>query len=433
MHVVSSLLQRFRAQTTGRAWAMMALLAVVVFLGLATGAVVLYRVSYFLVLVLAGSYVWARHNLWRLHMWVGEQSSAAQVGDTLSGSVYVRNDSFLPVSWVEIVQASDMPGHACGGATRLPSHGWEAWSTERHCHARGMYTIGPLLARTSDPLGLFRVEKAEGDPVEVTVYPPVVELPYLRLPVAGLSGEQRVLRRPHAHSAQASTVREYRQNDSLRLIHWPSTAKWDRLMCKEFDSGGHGDVWIVVDLERQVHASVGTEKTDEYAVAAAASAAHRALADERSIGLIACGDQEYVLPLGHGSRQMSEVLETLAMSKTEGEVALSSVLRHNGIRLVRPASLLVVTSSVDPEWVDALEELSHSGVSVMAFLVDPASFGREASCHRVITRLGDAGISVYIIRRGESLPLALAAATDPRDPRVFEQRSLGELIPTSKA
>ena len=433
MHVVSSLLKRFRAQTTGRAWGMMALLAVVVFIALATGAVVLYRVSYFLALVLAGSYVWTRHNLWRLHMWVGEQPSVAQVGDTLSGSVYVRNDSFLPVSWVEIVQVTNMPGHTCGGATSLPSHGWEAWNTERHCHARGLYTIGPLLARTSDPLGLFRIEKAEGDPVEVTVYPPVVELPYLRLPVAGLSGEQRVLRRPHAHSAQASTVREYRQNDSLRLIHWPSTAKWGQLMCKEFDSGGYGDVWIALDLEARVQTAVGTEKTDEYAVAAAASLAHLALAEERSVGLIAHGDQEYVLPLGHGSKQMSEVLETLAMSKTEGEVALSSVLRHNGIRLVRPASLLVVTSSVDPEWVDALEELSHSGLSVMAFLVDPASFGRDASCYRVIVRLVDAGIPMYVVRRGDSLPLALAAATDSRDPRVFEQHSLGPLISTSGA
>lgn len=412
---------------------MMVLLAVVIFLAFASGEAVLYRLSYFLALVLVGSYAWTRLNLWRLDMWVEEQSSVAQVGDTLEGSIYVRNGSFLPVSWVEIVQVSDMPGDVCGGATQLPPRGWEAWRTERFCHARGVYTIGPLVARSSDPLGLFRIEKNQGDPIKVIIYPPVLELPYSRLPVAGLSGEERVLHRPQARTAQASTVREYSHNDSLSRIHWPSTAKWGQLMCKEFDSGGYGDVWVVLDLEREIQGSTGMEKTDEYAVGAAASLAHLALTEERSVGLIAYGDQEYVLPLGTGSKQMSRVLETLTVSRTEGDIPLSNVLCQNAVRFGRLASLLVVTSSTDVEWVAILQNLSYRGLRIMVVLVDPASFGGDESCYQVVTRLVSTGIPVYVIRRGDLLPLALSRPANPHDLHIFEQCSPGELIPASEA
>lgn len=433
MQLVRTALERFFAQTTRRAWVMTGVLAVVIFLAFATGEGVLYRVTYFLALVLVGGYAWAHLNLWRLHMRVEEQPSVAQVGDTLEGSIYVRNDSFLPVSWVEIVQVSDMPGHVCGGAAQLPSRGWEAWRTERGCYSRGVYTIGPLMARTSDPLGLFRIEKAEGVPIKVTIYPRVVELPYCRLPVAGLSGEEKVLRRPQTRTAQASTVREYSHNDSVSLIHWPSTAKWNQLMCKEFDSGGHGDVWIVLDLQRQVQESMETEKTDEYAVATAASLAHLALTEERSVGLIAYGDEEYLLSPGNGSKQMSGVLETLAISRTEGNVGLSDLLQQNAVRFGRLGSLLVVTSSTNLEWVTTLQRLSYSGLRIMVVLVDPASFGGDRSCYEVVMGLADAGIPAYIIRRGDLLPLALSRPMNPRDLHMFEQNSQGELIAAPEA
>jgi len=425
--------QAVLAQTTRRAWVMLALFASVLLLALATGEDALYRLSYFLALVVVISYGWAQINLRRLDMRTEQQDSVAQVGETLEGSIYVRNGSWLPVSWVEIVQLSDMPGRGCGGAAQLSPHSWEAWRTDRLCHSRGVYTVGPLVARTNDPLGLFKIERTQGDPMKIVVYPPVLELPYFRLPVGGLAGEERVARRARIRSAHASAVREYSHNDSLSLIHWPYTAKCDRLMCKEFDAGGYGDLWIVVDLERRVQQSKGWEKTDEYAVAAAASIAHRALTEERPVGLIAYGDQEYLLPLGSGSRQMSRVLETLATSKTEGDAALGFVLGQNAARFLSSASVLVVTSSIDTEWVDVLQSLADSGLRATVALVDPESFGGDRSCVDVVMKLAVAGIETYIIRSGDLLSSALSRSVAPHDLAILERWSLGELAPASEA
>ncbi len=410
---------------------MMVLLAVVILLAVATGEGVLHRLTYFLVLGLAGSYIRARLSLWRLDMWVEKQASVAQVGEMLEGFIYVRNNSPVPTGWVEVMQLSDIHGDICGGATRLPAWGSEAWNAQRMCYIRGVYTVGPLVASSSDPLGLFRVQVKRGDPIPVVIYPPILELPYFRLPEASLLGEERVRRGSQISSSQVGSVREYIHGDSISRIHWPSTAKCDQLMSKDFDSPAGSDVWVVLDLERRIHESKDMERTDEYAVAIAASLARLVLTEERSVGLMAYGDQEYLLPLGSGTRQMSRVLEILARSRTEGDIPLAEVLLQNTVKLGRLASLLIITSSTDTDWVPVLQGLVYRGLSIAVVLVDSMSFGGDQSCCDLLTTLVSAGIPVYIVQRGDSLPIALSRQMTLHDAPFFEQYTAPELTPAS--
>jgi len=408
------------------------LLAIILLFAIATGEGVLYRVSYFLTRVIVGSYVLVWLKLWRLDMRGQNKSYAVQVGDVLKGLVYVRNNSPLPTGWVEIVQMSNMPGHVSGIATTIAARGQERLEMHTFCHARGVYTIGPLVARTSDPLGLFRVQITQDNPIKVVVQPPIVALPYFRLPVAERLGEESARYRSQTRTPHVATIREYIHGDSLNQIHWLSTAKSGQLMSKEFDSGGGGDVWVVLDLERKIHHSQATERTDEYAVAIAASLAHLALIEEHSVGLIAYGDHEYLLPLKGGTQQMSRVLETLTLSKTEGDNALAGVLVKNARQFGRSASLLVVTSSTATEWISVLRELRSRSLNIVVVLVDPTSFGGKQALDEVITRLVSVGIPAYVVHRGDPLSHALSRPITLDDLPVPTQYSKPEQIPASE-
>ena len=411
---------------------MVVLLAIIFLFAIATGEGVLYRVSYFLTLVIVGSYVLVWLKLWRLDMRGQNKSYAVQVGDVLKGLVYVRNNSPLPTGWVEIVQMSNMPGHVSGIATTIAARGQERLEMHTFCHARGVYTIGPLVARTSDPLGLFRVQITQGNPIKVVVQPPIVALPYFRLPVAERLGEESARYRSQTRTPHVATIREYIHGDSLNQIHWLSTAKSGQLMSKEFDSGGGGDVWVVLDLERKIHHSQGTERTDEYAVAIATSLAHLVLTEEHSVGLIAYGDHEYLLPLKGGTQQMSRVLETLTLSKTEGDNALAGVLVKNARQFGRSASLLVVTSSTATEWISVLRELRSRSLNIVVVLVDPTSFGGKQALDEVITKLVSVGIPAYVVHRGDPLSHALSRPITLDDLPVPTQYSKPEQIPASE-
>ncbi|MGB5925487.1 MAG: DUF58 domain-containing protein [Dehalococcoidia bacterium] len=432
IHMVSRIFPRFCAQTTPRGRGTMVLLAIILLFAIATGEAVLYRVSYFLALVVFGSYVFVRLKLWRLDMRMQNKSYVGQVGDMLKGHVCVRNNSPLPTGWVEIVLMSDMPGNVSGIATAIGAREQERLEMHTFCHARGVYTIGPLVARSSDPLGLFQVQIIQGNPIKVVVQPPSVALPYFRLPVAERLGEESARYRSQTRTPHVATIREYIHGDSLNQIHWLSTAKSGQLMSKEFDSGGGGDVWVVLDLERKIHHSQGTERTDEYAVAIAASLAHLGLMEEHSVGLIAYGDHEYLLPLKGGTQQMSRVMETLTLSKTEGDNALAGVLVKNARQFGRSASLLVVTSSTATEWISVLRELRSRSLNIVVVLVDPTSFGGKQALDEVITKLVSVGIPVYVVHRGDPLSHALSRPITLDDLPVFTQYSKPEQIPASE-
>ena len=432
MHMVTTVSSRSCAQTTPRGRGMVVLLAIVLFLAIATGEVVLYRVGYFLTLVIVGSYVCVRLKLWRLDMRMQNKSYVVQVGDMLRGYVHVRNNSPLPTGWVEIVQMSNMPGNVSGIATTIAAWGQKWLETHTFCHARGVYTIGPLMARTSDPLGLFRLQIIQGTPTKVVVQPTIVALPYCRLPVAGPSGEETIRHRSQTRTPHVATIREYIHGDSLNQIHWLSTAKSGQLMSKEFDSGGGGDVWVVLDLERKIHHSQGTERTDEYAVAIAASLAHLALTEEHLVGMIVYGDHEHLLPLTGGTKQMSRVLETLTLSKTEGDNTLAGVLVKNAGQFDRSASLLVVTSSTATEWISVLRELRYRSLNIVVVLIDPTSFGGEQSLDEVVMELVSVGIPTYVVHRGDALPYALSRPITPDDLPIFKQYSKPEQIRASE-
>lgn len=408
MRRVTAILSHLYSQTTPRGRGMLLLVAVMFLLAIATGEAVVYRMTLLPALLVVASYVCARLKLWRLEMSMQDKSHVAQVGHVLRSHVHVRNRSPLPTGWVEIVQMTDMPDSVSGMASAIPGRGEDHLQTATLCHARGVYTIGPLLARTSDPLGLFQVQTVQGNPVRVVVQPPVVPLPHFHLPVAERPGDEGASYRSQAPTPNVAAVREYIHGDRLNRIHWLSTAKRGQLMSKEFDTGGGGDVWIVLDLERNTHHTRGTQRSDEYAVAIAASLAHLALMEECSVGLIAHGDREYLLPLVRGVQQMTKVLDTLILSKTEGDHSLADVLLKNATRFERYASLLVVTSSTDVEWTSVLRQLRYRSLNIAVVLVDPTSFGGQQSQDNVVVRLLGAGIPTYVVREGDRLTDALS-------------------------
>jgi uncharacterized protein (DUF58 family) len=247
--------------------------------------------------------------------------------------------------------------------------------------------------------------------------------------VAERLGEESARYRAQTRTPHIATVREYVHGDSLNQIHWLSTARTGQLMSKEFDSGGTGDVWVVLDLERRTQHSQGTDRTDEYAVAIAASLVRLALTEEHSVGLVAHGDNEYLLPLKGGSQQMSRVLETLTLSKTEGRDALAEVLVQNTRQFGRSASLLVVTSSTTTEWVSVLRELRSRGLNIVVVLVDPTSFGGKQALDEAVMKLAAIGIPAYLVRRGDLLSYALSRPITMNDLAAFTPYGEPERIP----
>ncbi len=148
---------------------------------------------------------------------------------------------------------------------------------------RGRFHTGPLLVRTTDPFGLIQLDRHFHARSEVLVTPAIVPLGSLRgIGGGGSTGEER----PHRVGVLGSDdvlVREYRQGDDVRRVHWRSTAKRGELMVRREEQAWDPSASIMIDSRVGAHAGEGSKSSFEWAVSAAASIGTRFLDEGFSV------------------------------------------------------------------------------------------------------------------------------------------------------
>lgn len=341
-------------------------------------------------------------------MEVERRTRRVRVGDDVEERITIRNRSRLPKPTLEVEDLTSLPGYSSGMAVSLPIKGFRSWRTRTPARKRGVYTLGPVQVVNNDAFGIFRRERNFGGTDSLVVYPRTYHIPEFAIPAADVSGDSSTRRRSHDLTPHASSVREYAFGDSISRVHWGTTARLGRLMSKEFDLGQSSDVWIMVDLHRDVQAGELEESTDEYAVSIAASLARKYLEANLPVGMIAYGDKRYFLPADVGLGQFDRIMEYLAMSTAEGSIALESVLPREEQLWGYQSTLIIVTPSNRTDWVTALKELSRRRVRVATILLDGASFGGFFDTLEVVPNLYEAGIPPFVVKKGDDIPIALS-------------------------
>ncbi|MFN8533218.1 MAG: DUF58 domain-containing protein [Dehalococcoidia bacterium] len=398
-----------------RSWLFVAvLLAATIVLAIATGYGLLWKAVYFFLMLIALSWGWTWLNVRDIDVQREGPEQRAQIGQTISERITVRNQGWLPKPWVEIRDHSTLPGHEASMAINLPGRQRRTWRIKTPCTRRGRFSLGPLTVVASDPVGLFRRERQIAGSGTLLVYPRTLPLPSFALPGGELSGESRIKTRTHAITPNAAGIREYAPGDSFNRIHWASTARTGRIMVKEFELDPSSEVWLVIDMQRDVQVGEGDNSTEETAITIAASIGRRLVETNRSVGVIAYGETHEVVHTDRGDRQLQKLLETLALVHASGRVSLAEVIAAESTRFGRNTTLVVITPSTDEGWVQSLQHQTHRGVRAIAIVLEPVTFGGEGEVIQTLGSLAAADIRSYLVKHGDDLDQALSARSSHR-------------------
>jgi uncharacterized protein (DUF58 family) len=397
--------------------------------GLITGRTLFYHLAYLFVALIIMALLWAWTGVSWVHLRRQTRARRAQVGRPLEERFAVRNSSVFPKLWLEVRDGSDLPGHLASYVVNsLPSRQERAWTIRTICRERGRYTLGPITLYSGDPLGLFQLRRALKPTSNIVVYPATVELHSFPLPVGLLPGGDALRRRTHYITTNASSVRDYVPGDSFSRIHWRSTARRDRLIVKEFELDPLSDVWIFLDMCQDVHYELPQEtepeeskpfwmrareftlppSSEEYAVAAAATLTQHFLRRDRALGMISYGQRRQIIQADRGERQLTKVLETLAVLSAVGQVPLQEMIRAEAQQLARGTTVIIVTPSTDLSWVLSARQMERGGLRVVAVIVDAASFGGPEGSEMLANQLLGIGTATYLVKCDEKLEQSLS-------------------------
>jgi len=372
---------------------------------------VLWRFFIFLVVLLLVMRVWSRLSVRGIRVEVRKTTGGRFIGDSLEEEFTIANNSRIPVALVEAREDTDLVGDKNKLSFNLAAHGSRKWQVRHLFRRRGQYRVGVLDVKSTDPLGLFPTNEYLGDLQYVTVYPVPLELPYFQVIPRQEPGQN--LRRWFASESgpSASRVREYVSGDSLRHIHWHTTAHTGQLVVKEFDPDrsrfAFREIWLVPDMAAETRAGEGDENTEEYSVTIAASLAKKYIESEKRVGLIASGERPSMCLANNGNRQLLDILHALALMKADGKVPIDDLLTFQSERFAAGSVVVVVMPSDNRNIVAPLRHAINRGVTVIVILLDSLSFGGKSAAAETARSLMSTGFHVYIVRRGQDIPSAL--------------------------
>jgi uncharacterized protein (DUF58 family) len=143
---------------------------------------------------------------------------------------------------------------------------------------RGRYTVGPTTVIASDPFGLVTADTRSTDTAQLVVQPKTVTLAPLTLPMAWRDGAATLSHSVGSGGSDDASVREFRDGDDLRKIHWRSTAKTGALMVRQEERPWHGGTLVLLDTRALAYPMLAHLQSHEdespaleWAISAAAS------------------------------------------------------------------------------------------------------------------------------------------------------------------
>ena len=386
-----------------------------------TGIGFLFFLVYLSAAIGIGSWLYARRGLRGVRADYRILNPRTHVGEVLQAMYRVENHDRFAKPWIEVWNDSTLPTTLPGRVIRIPGRGTRQWLAKVTLTRRGNFRVGPLRIRTGDPFGLFSTEMSVAQPASVVVFPEVVPLPHWQLPPSPVDGTTRARRRYEAATPLVAGVRPYTHGDAINRIHWLSSARHGELYVKEFDLEQAADLWLVLDLDRSVHAGIGTDASVETAVTVAASIAMRTLADNRAVAMTASARRIQLHQPDRGPRVEQKLLHLLANVQADGTSPVAEVLNATLPRLRRGMTLCLITGSTDRGWVRSMATLRRRGVAGLVILLDRASFiGVEpddrarVELAAVRHALAEYDVEHRLVRRGDNIAEAIGGRVRTR-------------------
>lgn len=419
-----------------RVWLLIIIWAILANLAVATDREIFYRLAYLIILIVAAAFLWALYSIQSFKLDREMVTPRAQVGNLAEEKFNATSTGRIPKLWIELTDGGNMPGHLVGrvlsGMAPRVKYGW---TLRTLCRLRGRFRLGPITASSGDPFGLFVFNRTLPDTEKtLVVYPMTVELDVFAPSVGSLRGGDTRYQRTHHVTTNVAGTREYAPGDSFNRIHWKSSARYDRLIVKEFELDPTADVWILLDLERGIHAGAWWEQawyerdldelwmedrsagrqaplapnSEEYAVTCAATIAKYFLDKQRAVGLSASNHEHAYAQPDRGERQLARLLEMLAVVESNGSESFAQLIARETAVMNRSITLVLITASPEMEWIHYAQDLRRRGFHLIAIMVDASSFGMGVDFAPVIGELEASGILTYVVRQGDNLRAVLS-------------------------
>jgi len=244
---------------------------------------------------------------------------------------------------------------------------------------RGIYELGHLLVGTAFPSGLMRKCRRYASPERLSVYPKFLPQIQFQLNPRRLFEPGGIVESSQVgHSNEFLSTREFRAGDRLRDVHWPSTARANKLIVKEYVEENVMRVALILETQWP-----RGERADDFEGRISLCAGIADALEKRNFVMDLFTSDPKIPPVsvGRSLENIDHLLEVLSCLEGDQEVDLERLFRQIENRLLHFSSLIVFLKDWNEgraKWVKRLRAI-HPHLRVMIVRRKPTTLPPDES------------------------------------------------------
>lgn len=408
-----AILARYRGILTQRGRGFLVVGVVLLVSGLLLGVVDLVRTGVLAVALPAIAVVVAQRS--RLDLDVRRQAVPARVQPDEPSRVelLVGNPG---TGRMPTLMAEDLVDYALGDRPRMVIPRLSA-ADERvvrysvRSHSRGRHQLGPLTLRLTDTFGLTQRVSRAGPTTDILVLPRVHPLARGGVRGSQLGAEGVVPHQVALHGEDDVSIREYRDGDELRRIHWPATARTGHLMVRQEDRPATRRATLLLDARASAHRGSGPSGSFEWSVSAAASIAIHLMEQGYALHLLTSEDERRSDGRAATDLDRSAALDVLADIAPSDDEEFTRLLHSAGSTTAPGGLVICIVGPLDEVDSRTAGALRPPGATGLAIVIDPTPAGvsrgqvpqEHRPADRTATILRTAGWAAAVARHGDAV------------------------------
>ena len=241
---------------------------------------------------------------------------------------------------------------------------------------RGEYILKPVFASTSFPFGIIKWTCRGKNSQRILVYPRYEPLNSVQLPVNSRFQKEGVsLVSNVGESLEFHACREFRTGDNPKHIHWPSTARKNRLIVKEYQEEFLCRIALIVDTFVPHSKSFFILKKEsespsfEAALSLTAALSHYLAHGDYIVDIFAAGRDIYHFKGGRSLAQLDQVLDILASLEPNRKEPIRKLEEAVVEEMASIGSAMLLLLQWDEARRELVEQLRSYGIALKIVII----------------------------------------------------------------
>lgn len=330
--------------------------------------------------------------------------------DKISIEYEVRNRSHFSIPYLEIHSniSKELTGmHLTKTLLALQKKGSFTRREDITLRRRGYYELGEINVRITDVFRLYSFTKRIKSNTSLVVYPRPVNLSTFEITANEQSGELLIHNSAFQDKSRIDSLRDYREGDSVKSIHWKLTAKKDSPIVKEYENRVDTNAIIFIDNNKLFFKKDVDRHLEDKAVDIAISIVNYCLNQNIEVTLETQKEESYIEVNGRQKSDIKPFLDTLARFRGNGEKDIKSLLSLKIETIKKGSTIILITPNLDKTAGTIGIQFKMKNLNPLFIVVTDINNKNGYVDLTIENRLKQEGIPVYILDHNTSIKEAL--------------------------